>query len=240
MKRRHAGFTLIELAIGLVIITLLIGGLAVPLTAQLQARRVLETQRTLEAARDALLGYAMTHRAAGTNRHLPCPDTDTPPDGRENRNAGNCVSNGGVLPWVDLGVAPQDAWGNRLTYAVLSQYSNSQTGFNQAAPILTDPLEIASSASLNNPDVADRVVFVVLSHGPNGRGARSIAGTALAPPTSPDELENTDGDRRFISRSPTRADSPSGEFDDLPIWVSHPQLIQRVCPSGSDCAPTGL
>ena len=34
------GFTLIELAIVLVIMTILIGGLAVPLSAQIQARRI--------------------------------------------------------------------------------------------------------------------------------------------------------------------------------------------------------
>ncbi len=53
------GFTLIEMAIVLVIITFLIGGLAMPLAAQIQARRIAETNKTLEEARDAIIGYAM-------------------------------------------------------------------------------------------------------------------------------------------------------------------------------------
>ncbi len=61
MRPQH-GFTLIELAIVLVILTILIGGLAVPLSAQIQARRIAETNKTLEEAREAVIGYAMSHR----------------------------------------------------------------------------------------------------------------------------------------------------------------------------------
>ena len=43
--KRTRGFTLIELAIVLVIITILIGGLAMPLSAQIQARRIAETKQ---------------------------------------------------------------------------------------------------------------------------------------------------------------------------------------------------
>ena len=41
--KRTRGFTLIELAIVMVIVTILIGGLAMPLSAQIQARRIAET-----------------------------------------------------------------------------------------------------------------------------------------------------------------------------------------------------
>jgi prepilin-type N-terminal cleavage/methylation domain-containing protein len=55
------GFTLIEMAIVLVIITILIGGLAMPLSAQIQARRIAETRADMQAIHDALIGYAMSH-----------------------------------------------------------------------------------------------------------------------------------------------------------------------------------
>lgn len=61
MKKTQHGFSLIELAIVLVIVTILIGGLAVPLSAQIEARRIAETRKIMEEARDALMGYAMTH-----------------------------------------------------------------------------------------------------------------------------------------------------------------------------------
>jgi prepilin-type N-terminal cleavage/methylation domain-containing protein len=67
--KQARGFTLIELAIVLVIMTILIGGLAVPLSAQIQAAGC-RNQKTLEARRPS--------RFARTRRHayLPCPDTD--------------------------------------------------------------------------------------------------------------------------------------------------------------------
>lgn len=80
MKQAH-GFTLIEMAIVLVLITILIGGLAVPLTAQIQARRIAETRTEMSATRDALLGFAMTHVCSidctsGTNHPLTTSCTD--------------------------------------------------------------------------------------------------------------------------------------------------------------------
>jgi len=59
--KQARGFTLIELAIVLVIMTILIGGLAMPLSAQIQARRIAETRADMQAIHDALLGYAMSH-----------------------------------------------------------------------------------------------------------------------------------------------------------------------------------
>lgn len=85
------GFTLIEMAIVLVIITILLGGLAVPLSAQIQARRIAETNRTLEEAREAIIGYAMSHTTSSSlctcqykvgGIGYPCPtvlNSATPP-----------------------------------------------------------------------------------------------------------------------------------------------------------------
>lgn len=233
------GFTLIELAIVLVILTILIGGLAVPLSAQIQARRVAETRQTLEEAREAILGYAMTHPADVTGkRHLPCPDTDTPPDGKENRDAGSktCAQTYGLLPWVDLGTAPHDAWGNRLRYAVNWQYANGASGFS-AGSVLNDPLDICNSHTCASPDVAANVVFVLVSHGPNGWGGRNVNGSALAAPSGADETANLDADRTYVSRAPSKPGAANGEFDDLLAWVPLSQLIAGVCPPGSNCYP---
>ena len=83
---RQRGFTLIELAIVLVILTILIGGLAVPLTAQIQARRIAETRADMRAIQDALFGYAMRQQAGQPYLpYLPCPDNNG--DGDEDRGA---------------------------------------------------------------------------------------------------------------------------------------------------------
>jgi prepilin-type N-terminal cleavage/methylation domain-containing protein len=270
------GFTLIEMAIVLVIITILIGGLAMPLSAQIQARRIAETKKTLEETREAIFGYSMTHSCScayntvgptGTlypspqttcaiascptnnpsltavtlqHAYLPCPDTDNPPDGKENRTGTGCTASSGLLPWVDLGIAQQDAWGNRLHYAVIPQFADASTGFSASTKLHPpDPIVICTTHTCNrlSPDVANDVVFALVSHGPNGWGANNINGTTLAAPTGLDEVQNLNGNLMYISRSPTKPDAASGEFDDLTTWVSLNYLVNHVCPTGSDCSP---
>ena len=278
------GFTLLELAIVLVIVTILIGGLAVPLSAQIQARRIAETQKTLAEAREAIMGYAMSHTITGsctcsykadttldpvasscplplcpatgtaaltlpiTRHYLPCPDlSDTDPepnqdndglDGLTDLNNGvedrlhaspSCAASSGNLPWVTLGTAAQDAWGNRLRYGVTLPFANKLTGFSNTD---NGTLQVCSANGCTTVDVASNVPAVLVSHGPNGWGARNVNGSKLADPLSLDEKENTSADVNFVSRAPTNADSTSGEFDDLVVWISQSLLIGRVCPAG--------
>ncbi|MDT3708043.1 MAG: type II secretion system protein [Thiobacillus sp.] len=226
--KRAQGFTLIELAIVLVILTIMIGGLAVPLSAQIQARRVADTNRTLEEAREVIIGYAMSHKTAAARPYLPCPDADG--DGHEDARspAGACLQNQGWFPWVTLGAASQDAWGNRLRYRVTGEFANSETGI----PSGDGDLRLCSASGCAKVDVADHVPVVLISHGPNGRGALNVNGNTMAAPSSVDEQENTDDDPDFVSRIPARADHASGEFDDLAVWISADLLRSRVCPAG--------
>lgn len=231
--KRTRGFTLIELAIVLVIVTILIGGLAVPLSAQIQARRIAETKQTLHEAREALIGYAMTNTNASGQSYLPCPNRNG--DGKEGlRELGDkCVETEGYLPWVTLGTAAQDAWGNRLLYSVTENFAKKNTGLQNTD--LGDRQICSTSSNTDPPNdcaalkyVAGNVPVVILSHGPNGWGAHSINDTNLAPPptTSTDERENTNGDKKFVSRA------PSDDFDDLVTWISANQLRGRICPPG--------
>jgi prepilin-type N-terminal cleavage/methylation domain-containing protein len=59
------GFTLIELAIVMFIVTLLLGGMLLPLAGQQDIRNHGDTQKIMADARDALLGFAMANRAYG-------------------------------------------------------------------------------------------------------------------------------------------------------------------------------
>jgi len=294
------GFTLIELAIVLVIITILIGGLAVPLSAQIQARRIGETNRTLEEARETILGYIMTHNTLTattcdcqynadttldtsptvttcptnfcpltstssttlslqfTRHYLPCPDlngADPEPNldndgdgslsdlnnGREDRyvtgSVGSCATTSGHFPWVTLATAAQDAWGNRLGYSVENrEYADSSKGLPNLA-LLTPPyaaLNLKRICRGSACTAVDAVYLpaVIFSHGPNGWGAHNVNGNTLKPPSSADELENTDADADFVSRSPSKAGDAAGEYDDLVVWISDGLLRSRVCPAG--------
>ena len=129
MSRHHSqGFTLVEMAIVLLILGLLLGGGLTVLSAQIDQQRVKDTQRILEDAKEALIGYAVNQ----TPPHLPCPDktggggAGTANDGLEDVNVatGVCVNPEGNLPWATLGVADIDGWGNRIRYRVTPAFSN--------------------------------------------------------------------------------------------------------------------
>ena len=128
-----AGFSLIEMAMSLGVIALVIGSVIVPLQNQVESRKIDETKRMLEQAREALLGYAAAYG------YFPCP-ADTASNGNEptsgvDHSTGVCPSYFGFLPAALLGLSPTDqqgyaidSWGggttagkNRIRYAIASQ-----------------------------------------------------------------------------------------------------------------------
>ena len=206
------GFSLVELAIVLVIVSLLAGGLMMTVSAQMDQRYRNGTQQQLQEARDALVGFAAAHNALDGKPFLPCPDTDG--DGAENRTGYNCTSQDGTLPSNELGVSPLDAWGNRIRYHVHANYSRNDTGFTLGKA--TD-LRVCDQAACTSV-LASTLPAILVSHGANGLGS------------STDELANADGDRSFVSHLPTPAGA--NEFDDLVIWLSPNILYNRLIAAG--------
>jgi prepilin-type N-terminal cleavage/methylation domain-containing protein len=220
------GFTLIEMAIVLVILTILVGGLLMPLTRRIEIQQIENTKKTLDEARDALYGYAMSHHAAGGLPYLPCPDSDN--DGQENRSGSACATLVGTLPWKTLGLMGMDALGNRITYAVTGVFANNANGFS---PGTTGGNNICSSAHCSpGTMVSVNAPVVLLSHGKNGFGALNVNNITLQAPVSADELENDDEDTDFVSH--TIGGEGATEFDDIVTWIPSSVLFARVCPSG--------
>ncbi len=177
LPRRQSGFTLAELAIVLVIVSLLLGSVIAMVSSQTEQRNWNDTQSRLEAARDAILGYAIA------NGRLPCPAQykDLTSVGTEVRQAsGICGAAGntneyyggvfggityGLLPAVTLGYQPVDAqgfaldaWGNRLRYAVSrvttpatgtpsANFTNATTLKSNGVSVLPNDLVVCASAT---------------------------------------------------------------------------------------------
>lgn len=207
MLRTTNGFTLVEIAIVLVIVGLLLGGLLMPLATQVEAQRRSETQKILEQINTAMIGFALM------NGRLPCPadpatPTGTPTAGVERApTLTSCtVSNMGVVPWVTLGVSELDAWGRRFTYRGTSWYADQvrasgntvdNTAPPPAVPCTTDPTNASFALCspgdmtiLNGPPatgvtVAQAIPAVIVSHGKNGRGAFLSTGIQMTCPAIP-------------------------------------------------------
>jgi prepilin-type N-terminal cleavage/methylation domain-containing protein len=124
------GFTLTELAVVLLIVGLVIGGTLMTLSAQNEVRQIADTQRTLEQAREAIIGFAI--RA----ERLPCPASgatgvETFVSATDLSCAVPATPANQFVPALTLGIGPTDAqgflidaWGNRIRYYV-SQWSQN-------------------------------------------------------------------------------------------------------------------
>ncbi|TFW14825.1 type II secretion system protein [Massilia arenosa] len=229
-RRMQGGFSLVELAIVLVIVGLMIGGLMTPLQTQFEQRRISETQRVLDEAREALTGFALR------NGYLPCPAISAS-NGLEDRSGGYCTGGrrDGLLPWATLGVAKADGWGHMLRYSVTPAFSNSQVLFGLATP---RDITIGTRDSRGNLVTAsgiNDVPAVVVSHGRNGLGAVSETGVPVAGvgAANQDERTNAMGGIAFVTRPPSDARAPGGEFDDLVVWLSPNVLFSRMVAAGA-------
>jgi prepilin-type N-terminal cleavage/methylation domain-containing protein len=249
--RVRAGFTLIEVMLVLLIMAVMATSLAIPLAAQLQMRRQEQTQRQLDEAKEALLGFAAAHG------RLPCPATPGS-RGLESFAAGGSAANGacqtfhaGYLPAAALGLAPidadglvRDAWGgpeNRIRYAVFGgsavngvmnpltrsngMQSASLAGLGAAPHYLYICRDGAhADASGCGPaayQLTRRAAFVLLSPGLNA---------ASPPAPGSDEARNLDGDGVFVSREASSA--PGREFDDVLQWGAIHLVVNRMVLAG--------
>ncbi|MFA4969543.1 MAG: prepilin-type N-terminal cleavage/methylation domain-containing protein, partial [Sulfuritalea sp.] len=251
MPFSRRGFTLIELAIVMFIVTLLLGGMLLPLSAQQDIRNFGDTQKKLADARDALLGFAMA------NDRLPCPASDTS-NGLESfctSSSGVCTetttvqSHGrcaypysGYFPAATLGLSPVDSqgyfldgWGgetvNRVRYAIstanTSAFSTASGMKNIGLTTLAPDLQICTTGT-NISGSADTAVCDT---------GKSLATDAVAVVyslgknagtggTSTDESHNLNADRAFVNATQGSA------FDDQMLWLSKSTLFNRMVAAG--------
>ncbi len=233
--RRQPGFTLVEMAVVLLILTLLAGGLTVGLSAHLARRAEAVTDDALAEARDALLGYVVLQG------RFPCPARDGA-DGSEDRASPTaCRKYAGLLPWATLGIRGTDGWSRRLRYAVASPYIQpiSLAVIGEKASLADGAIDIRTrngdGAELSLTTNGGRTPVVILSHGANGLGATDQDGNPLAaPPAGSDEARNAGGDGTlFYSR--TLSENPStagGAFDDRVSWLSPNLIAHRLISAG--------
>lgn len=244
------GFTLIEMAVVVVIvITLMSLGLGV-LNSQLTSAAHAETKKRQAVIKEALVAYL------GAHKRLPCPDVPNNTNGAGDTSqvtgledraggvpTGACSSTLGVVPYATLGLSRElalDGWGNFMSYSL-------PTGSTTKCPAGGDwslstcfgaakdsPYEVVEGTVSASTSVATNVLAVVVSHGPNGFAAWASQGTRNVLPSRCEEAHNaiasiadcTLTDNRFYR-------GERSGIDDVLAYVTRDEAINTLAVQGT-------
>lgn len=223
--RPSKGFTLVEIAIVMVIVGLLLAGVSSQFGSYADNDRYSSTQDYLADARKAMLDYA------GVNGYLPCPDTGG--DGRGDMgNNKACDGFEGTLPYVDLGLPARTDWEAPVLYAVHRHASTNDCSAPEGAETACffhklsfnlkttvdggGDLTVSDSSDVGAQLLAQNLLAVLVSFGSNSRVTFDDCATGGR---SADEDDNCDQDMEFIQGIARAAEAPE-PFDDQLVWIS--------------------
>jgi len=247
IEHKQKGFTLIEIAVVLVIVGVLIGSFTGTFSDRIETTRRDNTKNQIDDIKLSILGFA------STKGRLPCPATTTGAGQEQPVGGGPCTLQHGFVPAVTLGLSGAvnrdglliDSWGNPIRYSVTasdtSAFTKSASGgikdIGMAA--LNPDLVICSGDSSSDTDcvggpnmLADNAVFVVISLGKDGsdfitnlipnsdQGENASEATVVANAAGENLAYTVADNRVFVSKSYSDIASAAGRFDDIITWCS--------------------
>lgn len=237
------GFSLLEISISLVIISVLSYTLANGFGLSRDYEEAAENRIYMQGVKKALTTFVQV------NGYVPCPDTDIPQDGVENRaSGGECTNARGRLPFLMLGVPETDAWNQPLRYVINSRtdtgspleindgtFTASATFFNNTAvpffALETSPSGVtggagnlivcgeplALTANCNSSTATTSLIeleAIAVVVSFGKNGADTWAGNATSAP----EIENSDNNNNFWQAQGSQI--VGQEFDDQLVWIT--------------------
>jgi prepilin-type N-terminal cleavage/methylation domain-containing protein len=257
-KKSHCveqrGFSLLEMAVVLLILGLLLTGLLSPLSAQRQNVKIVEAKEQLEEVKEALLGFA------AMNGRLPCPTFQDNNGVEASRDAqGRCLQgvnliSHGFVPSNTLGLFGSlnaqglllDPWGSPVRYSIttadfdgagdwdfVNENEMRNIGMNNLAPNL---LVCASASSQTNPNPSCSNADPVVENAPV---VFYSLGRDWSNYTSSDQQENAgEGANALLGGHAIATDDVfvskvvsnivGSEYDDIVMWISPQVLYARM------------
>lgn len=235
--RSVSGFTLVEMAIVMVIIGLMLGGLMMSLSQTTENTRRTDAKVKLEEIIDALYGYGQAYG------RLPCPATPASNGTELPVGGGVCSRQHGFVPSATLGIAGTvnadglliDPWNTPYRYSVTTANANAFTtvGGMKATTmaVLAPNLRACREAACVNL-IAANLPVVVISTGKNWAAFSSADEVANA-----GETAVGGGPSGAVYRIGNNGDFVSAtynesSFDDLISWISPNILYTRLIAAG--------
>lgn len=234
LQKRATGFSIIELAIVLAIVSTLLGGLLLSLSEVRESNNRRETAETLDEIEEALYAFAQI------NGRLPCPARTTSVGAEAPVGGGLCERPYGFVPWATLGLRGpinvdnllMDSWLSPVRYNVSNAGGNAFTttngirGLNFAALPAMHQICTVPACGVGNVLISSTPA-VVVSLGAN-------FGTF----TSVDERANSwegglvDGYRQAANPDFVSTVYNEATFDDIITWLSPNLLYTRMVAAG--------
>ena len=227
-KIHESGFTLIELAVVIVIVGIVISIMATVLPSLIQSAKIKKAQAILEKVDYALQGYSMA------NHKLPFADSGTDGIGDSGTYLGN-------LAFKDLGLSSgTDAWGNTIKYGVYDDLTATFANGDAfcaalSAAILASATPVTNKVYTTSADPCGTAdanhAYVIASGGPKdldgSNGFFDLCNGA-----------NSSADPGF--NAPNKIQAPN--YDDLVRAFSLNELNQKNCTGGGGGGggPTGV
>ncbi|MBM3468830.1 MAG: prepilin-type N-terminal cleavage/methylation domain-containing protein [Alphaproteobacteria bacterium] len=230
MNAKFSGFSLIEMAFVLIIIGLVAGMTLPALKGMLDWQKATITTQNQEKILYALASYALQNKilpyAASPHSSRGIQDTEM----KRRR---------GIIPYHDLGLPEaiaKDGYQRWFTYVVDDYYAvTPQLTAQIPSSIYPTPLRLCEKHthlnSLNIKGLQTNVALVLISHGPQGRGA--YPNPLSVPTQSSDEHQNATSENEIIDRP--LSTNPNNPFSHKVLWITSKNLLalygHAPCPS---------
>lgn len=243
--RALAGFSLLEMAVVMLIVGLLLSGLFSAVGDSTQLKRRSDATSQIKLIEEALYGFAQA------NGRLPCPATNASL-GQESPVGGGACTPGfhGFVPAVTLGLQGSlnsqslllDPWGNPFRYSVSDLTLTGDRAFTSAPGLdklfanvaLMVPganmICVATTAACGATILSNTVPALIYSLGNNWGSFSSALELENVTPPVVGPGWGTVANNNFVSAG--YADEGTNEFDDVLVWLSPSILFSRLVSAG--------